>query len=56
MKVSMKGEMSKITLEIKGLHEILGQDYVIEKMGTIVLHRSNIHFSITFSFFKADIF
>jgi len=44
--------MPKITLDITGLNEILGQDYVIEKMGTLILYRSTIHFYIIFSYLK----
>ena len=53
MKVCTKGGIQKIqsvTLEITGLHEILGQDYGIERMGTLVLYRSTIHFSNLFIF------
>ena len=42
MKVCTKGGIQKIqsvTLEITGLNEILGQDYGIERMGTLVLYK-----------------
>ena len=51
MKVCTKGVIQKIqsvTLEITGLNESLGQDYGIERMGTLVLYRSTIHFSNLF--------
>ena len=51
MKVRTKGGIQNtqsVNLEITGLHEILGQDYRIERMGTLVLCRSTIHFSNLF--------